>query len=127
MMPKAGFEGIPIFPSAMSIAELEYEVANGTSIRNIGERRCQIAILGSDQLRDITFQVADVHKPLLSVSRCADMGYECRLGKSGGVLIEMDIGEEIPLARRRSVLNASVDQKQVRPGPSSGPGFIRQG
>ena len=74
----------------------------------MGERKCQLAIPGSNDLRDITFQVADVHKPLLSVSRCADMGYECRLGKSGGVLIELETGEQIPLERCGNLYSMKV-------------------
>ena len=107
-MPKAGYKGMTIHPSPLSIAGVEYEVANGASIANLGERRCQISIPGSEQVRDITFQVADVHKPLLSVSRCADMDYECRLGKSGGVLIEIETGEIIPLVRSGNLYSMHV-------------------
>ena len=50
--------------------------------------------------RALIFQVADIHKPLLSVSRTADMGYECRLGKYGGVLIDLETQEQIPITRQ---------------------------
>ena len=39
VMPIEMCEGIPITPSAASIAKQEYEVANGQSIMNIGERK----------------------------------------------------------------------------------------
>ena len=78
----------------------EYEVADGQSIPNLGERRCQIMTPGSMIAKSITFQVADVHKALLSISRCTDLGYECHLGKSGGHLKDMISGEVIPLVRR---------------------------
>ena len=45
-------------------------------------------------------QVADVHKPLLSLSRCADMGFESRFGATMGCLIDTTSGEVIPLQRR---------------------------
>ena len=45
-------------------------------------------------------QVADVHKPLLSLSRCADVGFESRFGKDAGCLIDCHHGEVIPLHRR---------------------------
>ena len=48
----------------------------------------------------LTFQVADVHKALLSISRCADMGFECHLGQSGGFLLDKTTGEQIPLTRK---------------------------
>ena len=44
-------------------------------------------------------QVADVHKPLLSLARFADMGYESRFGKYYGALIDSNSGELIPLHR----------------------------
>ena len=53
-----------------------YEVADGNEIPNLGERRCVMWTEGSQDARKITLQVADVHKALLSLSRCADMGFE---------------------------------------------------
>ena len=55
--------------------------------------------LGSMIPKRITFQIADVHKPLLSISACSDMGYECYLGKNGGTLDDTVTGEIIPLQR----------------------------
>ena len=37
--------------------------------------------IGSNRSKRIVFQVADVHKPLLSISGCADMGFDCYLGE----------------------------------------------
>ena len=48
----------------------------------------------------ITFQVADVHKLLLSVRSCADMGFDCFLGENGGFLQDRQLGERILLERR---------------------------
>ena len=55
----------------------EYEVANGQSIPNLGERRCEVLTVGSVAAKRITFHVADVHKPLLSITACDDMGFDC--------------------------------------------------
>ena len=41
---------------------LEYEVANGASIRNEGERRCLMMTRNASGSRRITFQVVDVQK-----------------------------------------------------------------
>ena len=54
----------------------------------------------SGTINRIAFQLADVHKALLSVSRLADQGYECTLGKLGGVLRDVDMGDLMPLHRR---------------------------
>ena len=79
---------------------LEYEVTNGETIPNAGERHLLLLTEDSQQMKTITFQCADIHKPLLSVSRCADLGYLCILGKEGGELVDEITGETIPLHRR---------------------------
>ena len=65
-------------------ARLEYDVANGQTIRNEGERRCLLMTVGAKMPKKMTFQVADVHKPLLSITRIADAGFDCWLGRFGG-------------------------------------------
>ena len=67
---------------------IEYEVAIGETIPNVGERYCLSMTEDSQHAKKITFQCADIHKPLLSVRRCADVGYRCELGKSGGRLVD---------------------------------------
>ena len=71
--------------------------------------------LGSTAAKSIVFQVADVHKPLLSISRCADMGFHCHLGKDGGFLEDTVTGEHIPLHRRD---NLYVLRTWIRADPS---------
>ena len=77
-------------------------MANGATIPNFGERRCEVMTIGSLQANRITFQVADVHKPLLSVSGCADMGFDCYLGQNWGQLRDRVSGAFIPLERNRA-------------------------
>ena len=79
---------------------LEYEVANGATIPNLGERRCLLMTLGAQTAKRITFQIADVHKSLMAISRVADAGYGCYLGKFGGYLIDEWSGETIPIHRK---------------------------
>ena len=50
--------------------------------------------------RNIAVQVADVHKPLLSLGRCAVAEYESRFGQTAGWLIDCENGDVIPLHRR---------------------------
>ena len=57
---------------------MEYEAADGHTIPNLRERRCIMWTDGAIAGRKINLQVADVHKALLSLSRCADMGFESR-------------------------------------------------
>lgn len=100
VIPRAMAEGIPIMPSLASLRGMEYEVANGQSIPNLGERRCLVWTEGASEVKKMTMQVADVHKGLLSLSRCADMGFEGRFGRRAGALVCETTGEVIPLVRK---------------------------
>ena len=100
VMPRSMCEHIGILQNSLSRDEVMYEVANGAHIANLGERKCQVMTAGSDISKRIVFQVADVHKPLLSITACADMGYDCFLGKEGGSLRDRETGEIIPLERK---------------------------
>ena len=42
VIPRSMAEAIPIMPSLASLRGMEYEVANGQSIPNLGERRCLV-------------------------------------------------------------------------------------
>ena len=100
VIPKTMCPGIPVVPSMQSVQGMEYEVASGESIPNLGERQCEMWTEGATAAKAITMQVADVHNALLSLSRCADMGFESRFGAPFGCLIDKTTGEIIPLQRR---------------------------
>ena len=70
VMPVGICGDIDIIENELSRNGAEYEVANGATIPNLGERKCEVMTVGSLQAKRITFQVADVHKPLLSISGC---------------------------------------------------------
>ena len=67
-------------PSLASLRGMEYEVANGQSMPNLGERRCLVWTENATEVKRMVMQVADVHKGLLSLSRCADMGAKAGSG-----------------------------------------------
>jgi hypothetical protein len=100
VIPRKTCESIPIQPSLQSMQCMEYEVADGHTIPNLGERRCIMWTDGAAAGRKINLQVADVHKALLSLSRCADMGFESRFGRLAGALIDEETHEVIPLQRK---------------------------
>ena len=77
-----------------------YEVADGSEIPNLGERKCLMLTPGCHFPKKIIIQVADVHKPLLSVTRAADAGFDSLLGKEGGYLIPQAGGEQVPIRRK---------------------------
>ena len=116
----AAAESIPIMPSLASLRGMEYEVANGQSIPNLGERRCLVWTEGASQAKKMNMLVADVHKGLLSLSRCADMGFESRLGRRAGALICENTGEVIHPIRKGNFYVLRVWVKAVpfgRPEP----------
>ena len=123
VMPTSMSPHISLLQNELSKSGMEYEVANGQSLPNMGEKRCVMMTENSSLGKRIIFQCADVHKALLSVSRCADLGYECVLGKEGGELRDTVTGDVIPLHRRGNlyVLRAWIKQDEA---PAQG--FARQ-
>ena len=61
--------------------------------------RALVCAIGSNKFKRIVFQAADVHKPLLSISGCADLGFDGYLGDDGGHLRGKQTGVKIPLTR----------------------------
>ena len=127
VMPASWARHIDIVQSATSHGA-EYEVANGQTIPNLGERRCLLMTLGATEAKRIVFQVADVHKPLLSISRCADLGFYTCLGHDGGYMEDMVSGERIPLERKDNLYTMRAwirrDPEPSRP-PSTEQPFVR--
>ena len=124
VMPAGLCTGIPIIDNIFSKSGVEYEVANGESIPNLGERRCEIMTVGSLVPKRIIFQIADVHKPLLSITACSDMGFDCYLGKEGGSLRDRVAGETIPLDRQGSLYTLKMWVRQDQ-GHKPDSGFSR--
>ena len=119
VMPLSMCEAIPVEPSPQSQRGTDYEVANGETIPNLGERRCVVMTENALGPKLMNFQVCDVHKPLLSVSKVNEMGYRCILEKEGGYFQDLQTNECIPLHREGNlyVLKAWVKAS----------GFPRQG
>ena len=100
VMPLAMCADIPVQESEKQREGMEYEVANGETIANEGERHCLLMTKGAKTPKKSVFQVADVHKALMSITRVADAGYACWLDKSGGWLVDKITGEQIPIQRK---------------------------
>ena len=122
VMPLSLCGDIQVIASMQSRSGLEYEVANGESIPNEGERKCLMMTRGAQMPKRTTFQVADVHKTLMSITRAADAGYECHLNAKGGWLLDTFTGETIPIARGG---NLYTMRAWIKGDPNEG--FARQG
>ena len=81
VIPRKTAEGIPLLPSVAVLRGMEYEVASGKSIPNLGERRCLVWMENATEVKRMNMQVADVQKGLFRLSRCADLGFEGRFGR----------------------------------------------
>ena len=115
---------ISMLDGPKSLSGFEYEVANGEGLPNRGEKKCVMMTENSNLPKRIIFQCADVHKALLSVSRCADLGYECTLGKNGGQLKDTMTGDIIPLHRRGNLYHMKAWIRQDT-NSDLAPGFAR--
>ena len=93
-------KSIPVQPSLQSMQRIEYEVADGHTSPILVERRCIMWTEGAAAGRKINRQVAEAYNVLLSLSRCADMGFESRFGRLAGALIDEETQEVIPLQRK---------------------------
>ena len=128
VMPKNMCTGIKLRESVGSKAGTEYEVASGKSVPNLGERHCEIYCEGASAAMLMHFQVADIHRPLLSLSRAADQGFSSHLDAHGGYLEDSMTGERIPIQRRGNLYIMSIwirGNRKDRPPNSSG--FAGQG
>ena len=98
----------------------------GPALAMMGKLRCLMMTKYANGPKWIVFQVADVHKALLSITRIADAGYECHLGARGGRVLDVHTGETIPIARTG---NLYVMKAWVKNDSESATtmGFARQG
>jgi hypothetical protein len=82
---------------------VEYEIADGTTLENLGERRCMMKTAeneSDDNAFEMDFQVVDVNKPLLSVTKVCEKGHSVIFEKDrGAILIGGDPKRRIELKK----------------------------
>ena len=69
------------------------------SSSNLGERHCEIFCEGAGSSMMMHFEAADIHRPLLSLSRAAVQGFKSHLDWYGGYLEDTKTGEAFPIQR----------------------------
>ena len=76
---------------------IEYEVANGESVFNLGEKRCTMRT-SKDATTNflMSFQVVEVHKPLLAVSKLIEAGHQVLFNKENPHIL-LSTGEKMPM------------------------------
>ena len=115
VIPANLLPNIMLQSSAAQKAGVEYEVASGKAVPNLGEKHCEIYCEGATSSMLMHFQVADIHRPLLSLSRAADQGFISHLDYYGGWLEDTTTGEVIPIKRQG---NLYIMQIWVRSAPT---------
>ena len=75
---------------------IQYEVADGTLIPNLGEKK-YIAVSDTGVARHMKSQVCDVNRALLSVHRCVQAGNRVIFAPSGSYIEDEASGEVMPL------------------------------
>lgn len=116
VMPASMAKHIKVLESRKSKAGHTYEAANGNTIDNLGERICLMSTEGTAEHRVVRFQVADANKALLSITKLADMCYDCLLGKQGGYLVDTVNGDRIPTERRGTLYTMRLWVKDASAG-----------
>ena len=102
---------------------IEYEVANGETVDNMGERDCLMKtgeIEAADPGMEMKLQVVDVSKALLSVNTVCEQGHDVLFSKREGgsaILVNGDPKKRIPLRNSGGTYELDV---WVKPNPSSG-------
>ena len=81
---------------------VEYQVANGVRIPNLGEKRF-VGVTSEGISRRLTAQVCDVNQGLLSVSRVARGGSRVVFDADGSYIEDKTTGEKIHLEERNGM------------------------
>jgi hypothetical protein len=97
------------------------------AVPNLGERHCEIFCEGAGSSMMMHFQVADIHRPLLSLSRAADQGFKSHLDWYGGYLEDTKTGETIPIQRRGNLYIMQIWVRASSEPPDPNSGFARLG
>ena len=100
-------------PGAASRRGVEYEVANGSTIPNLGEKRFR-GFSSEGQGKDITAQVCDVNKALLSVRKIVAAGNKVIFEKQGAY-IEDPGGRQIWLEEKQGMYMLKLWVKKADP------------
>jgi hypothetical protein len=112
VLPPSIASNVPLLHS--SRVGTEYEVANGGVVVNLGERKAEMRLKESDTSSMImSFQVVEVHKPLLAVSRLVENGHHVSFNKDDPHIM-LSTGVKVPM--RCNLGTYEVDVFILNPG-----------
>ena len=112
---------VPVQPSPGSRRGQVYSAAGGKAIANEGEQ--VIPLISNEGARtQMTYQVAEVRRPLCSIARLCDRGNRVVFGRGGGVVQNLSTGRCSPFRREGAIYIMDLWFDTQNPNP-----FVRQG
>ena len=126
--PATSANNVPTKPGDKFRQGVRYTCANGKKLNNLGEKQCLMANGENATQRNLTLQVAEVNRALLSVSRAVDNGNRVVFDEGWSYIEDKRTKERTTLERRGGlyVLEAWVKSRPSVPADTSSP-FGRQG
>ena len=88
--------------SEASKAGVYYTGANGGKLFNLGQTHVPVA-LDNGARTLATFQVADVSRPLMSVSKVCEMGNRVVFGANGGYILNLETGAATQFVKKDGI------------------------
>ena len=112
---------VPIGPSEGSKRGQRWTSASKHKLKNLGQQRIK-ACAEEGNFTDVMFQVAEVGKPIISVSALCEKGHRVLFGRGGGIVRNMSTGVDTPFYRKNGVYVMSFWMlDEAEPDPSSTP------
>ena len=97
----------PIRPSAGSRRGQKYTSASKHKLPNLGEQLLDAAT-DEGTYSQVLYQIADVSRPLTSVSAICEMGNRVVFGRSGGVIVNLATGQETAFTKKDGIYLLSL-------------------
>ena len=122
-----------LFPGEVAESPMQrsggrYRAANGARIPNLGQQRVSFRPSEGHGC-SLRFQVADVERPLISVSQLGKTGHKVEFDGDKGHIVHVRTGRRLRLQREGGVyvLKVRVRVKPDQSAPGGTPGFTRHG
>ena len=100
--PPSMAPNVPVEPSPGSRRGQKYASASKHKIKNLGQQKLK-ACTENGSFTEVLFQIADVSRPLVSVSGICEMGNRVVFGKGGGVVQNLRTGRQTPFYRQNGI------------------------
>ena len=109
---------VPVVPSPGSLRGQMYNTAAKEKLANLGQQHLHACTTEGVET-EVLFQIAEVGKPLVSVSAICELGNRVVFGRGGGVIQNLQTGHETPFIRKNGiyVLEMRILNEPAAPQP----------